>query len=316
MTSDTTRALCAQLAEEQAALRLDLRRVRGVLEDGVAQLSSSLGGLARDAQGQRHQLDALVRHLLASAADGGERSFRDFALDSAAVLQYFVEYVLAASGKAATVADEFERMTVRLNEVLDRSAQVRRIARQTRLLALNASIEAARAGEAGRGFAVVASEVRELAAESAQVSEAIDRLAGEVRVAVGDGNRAVHAMASADREFAFRAKDRVDAMQSEVAELNGRVAARVEEASRVSADLGSQVSQAVRALQMGDIGSQALGQAEVRLARLDEGLALLVRVVEGTADAADATALLAQLGSVPHEPVAQTSVAEGDIELF
>ena len=55
------------------------------------------------------------------------------------------------------------------------------IARQTRLLAINASVEAARAGEAGNGFAVVASAVRDLSDSSSRSAEDIDRHVAQTR---------------------------------------------------------------------------------------------------------------------------------------
>ncbi len=58
------------------------------------------------------------------------------------------------------------------------------IARQTNLLAVNASIEAARAGDAGRGFAIIAHEVRELSGRTfeatKQISSRVETLMSEI----------------------------------------------------------------------------------------------------------------------------------------
>lgn len=76
-------------------------------------------------------------------------------------------------GLSETNRANFSSLEEASGRVGDVSHLIRGIARQTDLLALNASIEAARAGEAGRGFAVVAREVQHLAADTAHATREI-----------------------------------------------------------------------------------------------------------------------------------------------
>lgn len=74
------------------------------------------------------------------------------------------------------------------------------ISGQTNLLALNASIEAARAGEAGKGFSVVAVEIGNLAANTSDAANEIQRMSNGVVDAIKGLNQLADHMISLLRE--------------------------------------------------------------------------------------------------------------------
>jgi methyl-accepting chemotaxis protein len=84
-----------------------------------------------------------------------------------------VEGMVGDVNQTATLMQDVNTETKEMSNMI---AVIARIARQTNMLALNASIEAARAGQHGKGFAVVAEEVRTLAKSSNEAAEKIDEL--------------------------------------------------------------------------------------------------------------------------------------------
>lgn len=96
-----------------------------------------------------------------------------------------VEESIVGMSEVNGKVDAIARTILSLNEQTQRVGEitgaVSAIARQLRLLSLNAAIEATKAGEAGHGFTVVAGEVKQLAEQSQQATEQVQRILQEIR---------------------------------------------------------------------------------------------------------------------------------------
>ncbi len=77
-----------------------------------------------------------------------------------------------------------------MNSIQDKATTINEIAKQTNILALNASVEAANAGEFGEGFAVIAREIRTLAETSRKAAiEIRETIQQGVEIADKSGNQ-------------------------------------------------------------------------------------------------------------------------------
>ncbi|MGA1796733.1 MAG: methyl-accepting chemotaxis protein [bacterium] len=126
-------------------------------------------------------------------------------------------------------------------------AMIDDIAKQTNILALNASIEAERAGDAGKGFAVVAIEIRELANNVAKSTKQIREIIKEIQDATN---------------ASVMATENVGKSVEEGIDLSKRAADSANQISMATQQQGSATSQVVTAIkQMSDIVGQTTAGA-------------------------------------------------------
>jgi aerotaxis receptor len=156
-----------------------------------------------------------------------------------------IEILSESVSSAATVSSQLASDTQEIGKVVD---VIKGIADQTNLLALNAAIEAARAGEQGRGFAVVADEVRALASRTAQSTEQIHGLIGNLQTAAKravDAMRAGHEQADHGVAQVIEADEALDGIREAIERINemtDQIASAAEEQSAVAEELNRNVT--------------------------------------------------------------------------
>jgi methyl-accepting chemotaxis protein len=166
--------LIRELAGRVGSLGVEVADIAGHLEDLSARVSGQAAQFEELHQSTEtmvsgnREIDRAAREAQRAASTAGTEIAQSRSLIGGAVEH--IDRLTAAVGRIHERLASFGPVLQQITAV---ATAIEGIAKQTRLLSLNAGIEAARAGEAGRGFAVVAGEVKTLAEETRTATERI-----------------------------------------------------------------------------------------------------------------------------------------------
>ena len=315
------------VSNEIEGSRGEVNRTRELIREAVAKLGISFDSMMRRSKDQAGAVSRIV-----DRSEGGGVDVQRFAHQAAAQMSGLVEALEDVSGQSSTTVHQIDLMAQHLDGIFALLEDVKSIADQTNLLALNAAIEAARAGEAGRGFAVVADEVRNLSERSTAFNEQIRKLAYNSKEAIHKVRETVSTMASHDLDRSRSAKEESAAMLRQVDQIQRTLSDGMREIQLANSAMEQHVAEAVRSLQFEDIATQAMGAALThmeRLAAINREAVGLQELLNKAGEGKEEELLLAlrRLSSrikefrgewerPPHKPVSQRNMNEGEIEMF
>ena len=306
------------LAHYEGTLSLCLREFEAQFEAVEAETARMLSVQAEAVERLGGSFDALQAQLTRLGVPQPDAA--DWLPEARALLAQIQSAVVQAPQNTDGVLRLTEEVAAHAEQVSTILAEIDGIARQTSMLALNASIEAARAGEAGRGFVLVAQEVGELSGRTSNFSTQMAEVMQALGAAVGRTREALDGLGQQD----------LGAVRAQGDELEHLLVEAGKTASAPDVSLDDAQGQVVQALQYHDIVAQLMTHLGQQLGGMRGVLGRLGGLARSAVQARDPEALgqicgqldalRAQLDALAHErlrhPIGRDAASGGGVELF
>lgn len=311
--------MCREGAEACESMVRGSLKVHRVVDESVASLASSFQSLSAQAQEQQDTMHSLIESVSGAATANPEQedevTISQFADEVGRILDDYVDLFVDVSDKSVNAVHNIQDMVQHFDGMFLLINDIRGIADQTNLLALNAAIEAARAGEQGRGFAVVADEVRKLSQDSSKLNDQIREKAEVAKSTITRVEKVVGEIASLDMSIAIDAKGHLDGMSKQLESVNEGISRSVEQMAVVSSKVQDDVSNAVTALQFADIVGQEISLLKDQLTGIQTAMASLPSDVEG-AKSLDSEGWVRAFHTQARPSQSNATASAGETDLF
>ncbi|QEW07888.1 methyl-accepting chemotaxis protein [Nitrincola iocasae] len=253
----------------------------------MSAISTQVSGGARNQEQQTTMIATAINEMTAAIAEvatnaqNASTSAEQANELSTAGMERSSQTRTAIESLASSIESSAERIG-NLNEQADKITEVldviESIAEQTNLLALNAAIEAARAGDAGRGFAVVADEVRNLAGNTQQSTERIQKSISDLQSVAKESVKEMQKSTQAARDGVDNARangetfEAMSAAVSTILDMNVQISSATEEQTAVANDINQNVHNVAQIVSEVVSGADQTAEASQQLAELAQRL--------------------------------------------
>ncbi|MDX2269864.1 MAG: methyl-accepting chemotaxis protein [Bryobacter sp.] len=263
------------------SLLSDTVKARGILEEQVSQASDGVTTGSREIEAFVHTLAGTAStqaQMVDQVADASRSLESDWtsrekmASETEAQLRDAVERIAACRRDLELINRDMNSLAEANRKVNGIMTLVTDIARQTNILAVNASIEASRSGAAGAGFGIIADQVRDLARRTGEAAKDIESvLTGSISTV----DRNAHALDDVTRSMGVVA-DATQQMSKLTTQLVEQGRAQGNELSRISTAI-QKISAGTQHLASGAEESSSVSTELARQAKHLDGVLASIR---------------------------------------
>jgi methyl-accepting chemotaxis protein len=286
-TSDLASQVAKKSVSAAASARDGAATTNALSQDAVARERA-----IKEVMAEATKLVEISGNLREAAQEGlrRDKALRQLARENRARLERTASSLQSLASDALESAEGINAMSAAVDEIGAFLVLVQKIARQSKLLALNAAMEAARAGEHGHGFAVVASEVRRLASSSADAAQRTTSLVQEMLDSVAQSREATsRTVSTVEQALEATRAGRQSLSKVEEGTVEGEdLSGRIEKAVAESNELISQMTQRLAGLSHGTSAfSRAMHDVAVSDEERSKNIADLASVAIALTDASE-----------------------------